>query len=568
MSLLKFSLSPDGACGVSPVACLAAPAKRSGPGVATAVAVGVWCVLQASAQAQSFNPLSDTTPLLMQEHVKRMEQAAQANKPPAAPAPTAPAPQAPASSVTVLVNEIQFSKSELLAPADLQALGQRFVGRRLGSTDIQQLLEDVAGLYQAQGILTGVPVLPPQDLQTGVMRILLVEGRLGEVKVAEPGLAQPDWVKRWFDLDSNAVLTQEALRERLARFNAASDFSATADMVAGAQFGQTDLSVVVNGRERVQTWAFYEGSSAGALNAPAQLAAGLRMAPISGYGGRQDLSVLSTQAGKTLSAALGMPLGVSGWRTQLGGSLARSHSTVKGENSADLAIRGESSSVSWELARAWVLPAPWLANTALSVSKHQAKTFVDQGDVPLLDRQSRKLSWVGNLDYETARERANVRGSFNMASETHTYRYAELAAQWRSAVDEDGLWFVKAAGLLRFSPHGELSSLDRFYLGGQDTVRGYNLGSASGERGTAAQLEMRRSLRDLGSESGEAYVFWDMGQAHDPAAASAHKRLQSAGLGAQLKLHDKLGLDLLASRQLSPQLTSPTRLMVRMVFSH
>ncbi|WP_255418461.1 ShlB/FhaC/HecB family hemolysin secretion/activation protein [Limnohabitans sp. 2KL-1] len=160
-----------------------------------------------------------------------------------------------------------------------------------------------------------------------------------------------------------------------------------------------------------------------------------------------------------------------------------------------------------------------------------------------------------------------VRFSFNMGSDVGTYRYAEVTVQWCHALYEPGFWQFKASGLIRFKPSGELSSLDRFYLGGQDTVRGYSLGSASGDQGVLAQLEMRRSLRYAGLVSGEAYAFLDWGTAQDP-AKSASDRLRSAGLGAQLKVNDTLGVDVMASRQLAPHLTSPTRVMVRLVLSH
>jgi hemolysin activation/secretion protein len=264
---------------------------------------------------------------------------------------------------------------------------------------------------------------------------------------------------------------------------------------------------------------------------------------------------------------MSFPLGTNGWRTNVSGSLARSESVVKGKDGSDLAIRGESAALTWDVSKAWVLTAPWLAGTTLGVSKHRSKTFLDQTDVPLLDRQSRKLSLLGTLEYDTPGQKGGLRGTYNVASETKNYRYAELTGQWRHALDDAGLWFAKGTGLLRLKPQGELSSMDRFYLGGQDSVRGFSLGAGSGERGAATQLEIRRSLRDWGGDSGEAYVFWDAGLAKDSSRA-VDDRLRSAGLGIQLKMNDSLGLDAMASRQLSTPQASPSRLLLRLVYSH
>lgn len=507
----------------------------------------------------------DPAGMMMQDHLKRMEQAAPDDSPKPAAKIAAPQPSAPDSVAVVQILEIQFSKSELLAAADLQALGQRFVGRKLGTADIQQLLDEISRLYRDKGVLTGVPVLPQQDLQTGVMRILLVEGRLGEVIVGTPGQAQADWVQRWFDLEPNTVLTQEAVRERLVRFNNVSDYSATAEMVAGAQFGKTNLSVEVASADRVQAWGYFETSSADQATSPSQLSAGLRIAPLSAQGGRMDAAVLSTEAGSTLTGVIGFPLGVDGWRTSLSASAARSQSKISGSGVPDLQINGESAAFSWDLGRTWVLQDPWVLGTAISLSKQHSKTLVD--DSPLFDRESDKVTLVGSLQYDSAAQRGNLRGSFTLGSDDNSYRYLELTGSWRSSMDAQGFWQLKTTGLVRFKPSGTLSSLDRFNLGGPDTVRGFDAGSASGDRGAAVQLELRRRMSDLAWESAEAYAFLDFGQATDP-ANEATQRLRSAGFGVQAKVHDHLGLEVMATRQLSTAQGSPTRVLLRLIFSY
>lgn len=528
------------------------------------LAAVLWATQAAMCSAQVLaNP--DPAGLMMQEHIKRMERAAPDASPKPVPKPSAPQAPVASSDARVLISEIQFSKSELLAAADLQALGQRFVGRQLSTADIQQLLDEVSRLYQDKGILTGVPVLPQQDLRTGLMRILLVEGRLGEVQITTPGLAHAPWVQRWFDLAPNEVLSQEALRERLVRFNNVSDFSAKAEMTAGEQFGQTNLRVNVTGSDPLQAWGFYETSSADQATAPRQMGAGLRLMPISSRGGRLDLSVLSTDVGSTLTGAMGWPLGVSAWRTSLSGSAARSDNVFTSSDGKTLKIQGQSSSLSWDVGRTWVLRDPWVLVSAVNVSTQRSKTLA--ADVPLFDRESNKIAGVLTLTQDTPRQRGWWRSSFNVGSDGNTYRYWEMMGNWRSALDEQGLWLFRTSGLLRIQPDGVLSTLDRFYLGGADTVRGFDAGSAAGDHGAAAQLELRRNMSDLSWASTELYAFLDLGQAQD-SASQGTSRLRSAGFGIQTKLHDLLGLELMASQQLSTHRSSPTRAMMRLVLSY
>ena len=529
-------------------------------GAVASVLLGAQAMVCSAQTTERFDPAN----LMMQEHLRRLEQVAPATAPKIVPKTDLPTPVAPSATARVQITEIQFSKTELLDVADLEAVGQRYVGRQLGTEDIQALLEEVSTLYRNKGILTGVPVLPKQDLQTGVMRILLVEGRLGEVKVAPSDLANAEWVQRWFDLEANAVVTQEALRERLVRFNNVSDFSATAEMVAGTQFGQTDLSVDVTNTSSVQAWGFYETSSVSKTTLPSQLGAGLRIMPLTSQGGRLDVSAMNTDIGSTVSGVMGFPLGVDGWRTSLNVSAARSKTLMKG-NTADLTIRGDSSAFSWDVGRTWVLADPWVLGTAMSLSKSRSQTSVD--DTPLFNRETNKLSLVSTLNHEAQNQRGFLRSSFNVSSDASLYRYWEFLGNWRSALDEAGLWQFRTSGLLRFKPDAAVSTLDRFYLGGPDTVRGFNMGSAGGDYGAAAQLELRRSIRDMDWASTEAYVFMDMGQAKD-AVTQVSNHLRSTGFGVQAKLNEQWGIDVMATRQLSTHIAAPTRVMLRLILSY
>jgi len=505
----------------------------------------------------------DPAGVLRQDHLKRIEQAAPSTPVLPAPKAAAPEPAAPASAAVVLISEIQFSKSELLSDADLQAVAKPYVGRQLSAADIQHLLDDVTKLYQSKGILTGVPVLPQQDLQTGVMRILLVEGRFGEVKVPHADTANADWVKRWFDLQANTVLKQEELRQRVVRFNYASDYSATAEMVAGPQFGQTDLSVEVAKTKQLQGWGFYDTSTASRPASLSQLGVGLRVIPLTAYGGRLDMSTVSTDIGSTLSAATSLPLGTDGWRTGLSGSSARSATKVAG-SSADLNIKGESSSMSWDVSRTWVLDEPLVMVTALSLGQNRSKTKVD--DTTLLDRQANTLSLLGTWYYDSPNQRGYLRTNYSIGAENAAYSYLEFTGIWRSALDDSAMWFFRTGGLGRFKPDGILSTLDLFYLGGYDTVRGFDLGAANGDHGLSTQWEIRRSLKDFAWETTEAYAFVDWGQTLDAITQAPHT-LSSTGFGVQAKFRDQLGVEVMATQQLSAPTVSPTRLMLRLTLS-
>jgi hemolysin activation/secretion protein len=128
----------------------------------------------------------------------------------------------------------------------------------VGSDELNALLRDIQALYLAQGVQSAVPVVPPQDLHSGVVKIFLVEGTLGQVKFLGSSLPDPAWLAQWFDFKPGEVIRPEPLARSLALFNASSDFSAEGQYVAGTGFGTSDLEVTVNDAPSPQYWALAE----------------------------------------------------------------------------------------------------------------------------------------------------------------------------------------------------------------------------------------------------------------------------------------------------------------------
>ena len=460
----------------------------------------------------------------------------------------------------VRLTEIQFSPTQLLSAESLQAIGQKYVGRLVDRSDIQALLDEVSALYQAKGILTAVPVLPPQDLRRGTLRILLVEGKLGQVVVRQSGRANPNWVKAWFDLPLQQVVTAQALNEKLQRFNFASDFSATASFIAGQRFGESHLQIDVAGTDPVQRWALLETVARGKNDLATQLAAGLRIAPASSVGGRVDTAVLHSDAGTTLTATVALPIDTSGWRLSVTGGWTRSNTTQAStvENVADLSIDGRANTFSAELSRGWVLPGPWVVTTALQMGRQSSDTFVlDISSQYQVDR----VSMVGTLNHDNEKGRSAMRLAYTLAQSKSSaldgaraesaYQTWDAYASHHAEFDAQRQWMGKVGLSVKRTVTGTPGVFDRFQLGTPDTVRGWSGNEITGDEGAAVQWELRRRLPSVaGMTQAEAYAFVDKGYVQ---SAGQRQQVTSFGLGAQARLTPQLGMEIQLSQARSAQ---------------
>lgn len=543
------------------MACPVARLSRHLLGAVASAAV----LLTSQANAQSLpDPSGLPDPgLLLNEQLRQLGKAAP--RPPAPATPEVPPPRetVPAEASTAPITEIQFSRTELLDTQALQALGQRYVGRALSAQDLQALLDDIGLLYRAQGMATAAAVLPRQDLQSGRLRVLLVEGRLGDIRVTAQGATDADWVQRWFDLPLGEVVRSDALRASLVLFNNASDMSASAEFVPGQQFGISDLAIEVPATGRLQLWSFVE-STQGEDAAGQQRAIGLRLAPLGARGGRLDAAALASAAGRTVTASASLPLGTQGWRAGVSATESRSQTRVAGISPADdLVLDGRSTAVALELGKTWVLNHPWLLTTGISASTLESSTHLD--DVELFRLRVHKTAVNVVLTRDTATGRSQLRSSLVAGRlRQQGFGYLEFAGAHQRAVGHSPHWQWRVSGLLRAAPSGLPPASEHLQIGGSDTVRGHDSGTLSGERGYAVQLELRhRGLLNEGLGV-ETYAFWDQGRTLGTPDGG---RLASIGLGLQVRFSPHIGLDLVGSRQHTPSKGSRHRLTARLVAS-
>ncbi|PKO69497.1 MAG: hypothetical protein CVU22_04790 [Betaproteobacteria bacterium HGW-Betaproteobacteria-16] len=501
----------------------------------------------------------------MQDELRRADKAAP--PPPVAPraTPTVPpqVPEAPTLAGKVLLNEVLYSPSELLDEAELRAMAQPYLGREVSSQDLNAFLRSIQALYLSKGIETAVPVLPQQDLRSGTMRVLLVEGKLGAVKVEGASGVDPAWVGQWFDLAAGSVIRPEALERRLGVFNVASDFAAQAAYVPGAEFGRSDLLIRVPAPAAGQVWGLVDMPDTRSSERSSVIA-GYRLYPVGLRGGRVDLMTIASSNATTLSVAGSLPLGHQGWR--LGGSAtaSRSRSTFESTDSdiPDLVIHGDSSSVAVELGRHLSISAQQLMLLTASVSQLKSRSTI--GGEVLSDPTVDRLTLAASTEWPAQRGEvspASLRTSITTArGSVNDYSFAEVAGMLATRLGASGGPLLRVNGQARVGSNNTPDVVDAWLAGGSNSVRGFDSGSLVGERGYAMQLALYQPVTVKGLEATEVYLFADQAEVY---IGGSHHRIAAAGAGLQFQVNRHLAVDATVARQTAGFQGARTRLSLR-----
>lgn len=108
----------------------------------------------------------------------------QARNPSLAPPSPAPARAStpPANAIQVLVKEFSISGAQQFPEAEIQTILAPWRGRLVSISELKQAVDAITDHYRDRGFLVRA-LLPDQDIQNGVVRITILEGKLGDIRI-------------------------------------------------------------------------------------------------------------------------------------------------------------------------------------------------------------------------------------------------------------------------------------------------------------------------------------------------------------------------------------------------
>ncbi len=453
--------------------------------------------------------------------------------------------QAPAPSGLVLpggamvvLQTVSFAGNSVISQNALQTALGNVAGKSFDLAGLRALAERISDFYRASGFPFARAVLPPQDLQQGVLRIEIIEGRYGLVQAEGEDAALTSQATPFLGILKPGAVIESAALERASLLLDDLPGIKTAPVIRpGTQTGTGDLVVQVSRDKRVtgdvgldNAGSRYTGQTRARgnlnINSPFML------------GDQIKINTLLSEE-QLMLGALGysLPVGASGLRGNVGYSTT---SYVLAKEFASLQANGTAKVVSAGLS--YPLVRSQKTNLTLS-GTYQAKDLQDNKDststreskssqsVPIaLQFDTRDSAGGGGITYGSvawtpgklkldaaALDSNNTRGSFNKFN-LDLVRLQSLPA---------GFSLMGRINLQSASKN--LDSSEKMSLGGAGGVRAYPTGEASGDEGMLAQLELRYSAGTYAP-----YVFVDGGSIKtnaNPAPGATHNERSLSGGG-------------------------------------
>lgn len=493
-----------------------------------------------AAMAQAPTTLPDAGRLLQEEQQRRPveppEAAPRLKLEPPPPPTAAPGQQAPGAAITL--RRVAIEGLGVVPEAQVLAELPPVEGRTFDLAQLRSLAAQAQAAVRARGLPFARAYLPQQDLNGGVLRIAVVEGRYGQVQATGDAAqdAQP-WLGR---LQPGAAITAGPLERSVLLLNDLPGVQAEAVLRPGSESGTGDLTVQVAGGRRLVSGEVGLDNHGNRYAGRERVRGGVDVEGAVVFGDQLSLRASYSDEGTWVGGlAYALPLGTDGWRLQLG--LSRADYEL-GREFAALGAHGTADVASAALAYPWLRTRTTNVRGAAGIQYkrlHDERTSVGASErkrsvlLPLslsLDHRSdRAVTWGGAALTLGRLELDPTLAAADAATARTEGRFGRLNLDLAHLQGGAARWSLFGRVSAQAASRN-LDSSEKFVLGGPYGVRGWPTGEATGDEGALAQVELRYRVGSL-----EPFAFVDAGTIrfnHSPWAAGRNRRsINSAGVG-------------------------------------
>lgn len=404
-----------------------------------------------------------------------------------------------------LVKQITVTGNQAVKTEDLARIVQAYEGKRLTLTDLQKVAGLITEEYQKRGYVIAKAYVPEQEITDGIVRIGVLEGTIGEVRVeGSHKYYSTQFIKKHFDpIMKEKALNQSTLERALLVLNEYPRLNVQATLQAGKDPGTTDIVVKAENTIPIHLTVDYNNF-------------GSKYTSRDRFGAQVDIgnvikegAVLSARGitGDTPSdmllwrASYSIPLNTLG--TRLAAYYAKGDYDV-GEDLALLGMKGKSESFGISLSH------PFIKKRLMSLTAEAGFDWKDTKQYLLHETTSHDKirSLRGGATFEqTGVDGRTYASAFFTAGLGHTLGGMENNDPYasRQGADNNFARFnFDVIRLQKFTPSlflivkgsaqlslNKLVSSEQFYIGGADSVRGYGPGEFYGDDGYTATAELR-----------------------------------------------------------------------------
>ncbi|MEH2156067.1 ShlB/FhaC/HecB family hemolysin secretion/activation protein [Nostoc sp.] len=426
--------------------------------------------------------------------------------PPSVPTPPPEEPLPGNFPQNIVVERFEVIGSTVFSPEELAKATAEFTKRPISLTEVYQARSKITDLYVQNGYITSGAYIPPQTIQSGVVKIQVVEGKLEDILVTGTRRLNPNYVRSRLAIATSPPLNRQRLLEalQLLQLNPLIQ-NVTAELSAGSRTGTNLLEVKINEAKTFSSQIVLDNGrspSVGSFRRRLQF----NEANLLGLGDALGIAYTNTDGSNSFDASYTLPLNPKNGTLIFNYGITSSHVIEPPFNVLDI----QSDSRYYELTfRQPIVQTPTQEFAlGLTASRRESEaSYIDIERLPFpglgADEQGRTrvsaLRFFQEWTSRNSREVIALRSQFSLGIDVLSptinqnppdsrFFAWQGQAQWARLLAPETLFLLRLNTQLASRT---LLPLEQFGLGGQDSIRGYRQDYLLTDNGTFVSAEVQ-----------------------------------------------------------------------------
>ena len=441
-------------------------------------------------------------------------------------------PDESTAKVSFTLEKVEFDSSEVLSAEELNKIAEPYMGKTVTLQDLYAITGAINNLYSDKGFMVCRAYLPPQRIHGGVVQIKLLEGKTGMVTLQGLKHTREKYVTARVPLKPGIVANTANLNKQLQRFNGTNDVQLRVLVHAGKEPGTTDYEIVAYEPKQNQNVTVFLDNNGYETSGRFRQGLYYNIRSLTGMRDSLRLSYMRSQGTNVFGAGYSLPVSKLGTRLDFDYS-TNTTKIIKGDLK-DQNIKGHAYSMG--LAVRHPLRVDRKRRDEVGLQFLNQKSITDWGPVRTTDDKRNTfipyISFTHYVDSSILYHKHSfpitdfkLDGAFENSSSYISY---QLNMLYQKKYKHGQMFSARLDGQL--ADGKDRSSADRFYLGGTNSVRGYEESFIGGNKGATLGLTYQVPLDK--KQRFNAFTFFDYGWISDDIDLNASSySAYSTGLG-------------------------------------
>lgn len=160
--------------------------------------------------------------------------------------------QAVVKKLEFVLKGVAFDGNKTFSTEKLNSFAQPLIGKTVNYEEITKLAANITEAYKAEGYITSLAYIAPQNIQNGILKITVLEGKVGDIKVKGNKWTKESYYKdivfNQNDIKQGEIFNINNLKESMVDINGNSYLKGKVYIDKGSAQGTTDLNLDIKDR--------------------------------------------------------------------------------------------------------------------------------------------------------------------------------------------------------------------------------------------------------------------------------------------------------------------------------